>query len=252
MGGTPRSKAGVKAAAHEDSGAGFLMFADLVPDTGGALVILVADGVSEIAFELFDLGEGAPDADLAEPFTQGGQFGAGVEHLGAFVLRVETFEFSDAILDDGHGFLMVLFLEGGRAAGAGAEEEELGNELEEGPRHFLGGGVLGDELDDLEVAFAVAFDGDKVFELEEADVAVVILDAFHLEPTTFLQGEGITGVTALAGSMFRESGLDDVEPGFVAHGTIAIGPTLRIHLEHAQIDAELDLLMAVTPLEPTC
>jgi hypothetical protein len=228
------------------------MFADLIADAGGAFVIFEADGVGEITFELFDLGEGATDTDLAEPLAEGGQFGADFEHFGALVLGIEAFEFCDAILDDGDGFFVLLFLEGGGPAGAGAEEEELGDELEEGPGHFLGGGMLGDELEDFEVTFAVPFDSEEVFELEEADVAVVILDAFQLEPTAFLEGEGVAGVTALAGAMFGEAGLDDVEPGFMAHGTFAIGTALGIHLEHPKVDAELDLLMAVAPLEPTC
>lgn len=173
------------------------------------------------------------------------------EEVGALDFVEEGAEVVDALFDDGGGSVVVGAFEGEGGAGADVHHEELGPELEDGPGHLGGFGVFLDEIEDFEVALGVAEDAGEILELEEADVAVVELDGFLLELGTILgiEMEAVFFAFVLV-AVFLEAGLEVFEEGFVAEGGFAIGPAEGVHLEEAEVDAELDFFLSVLPLEP--
>ena len=87
-----------------------LEFAKGIPHACGTLVILLAYGIGEIAFELFATGEGPFAINFVEPMLETGDFGAvrGLVEPGAFL--VKGADARDARLDflGGHGVFVIL------------------------------------------------------------------------------------------------------------------------------------------------
>lgn len=88
-----------------------------------------------------------------------------------------------------------------------------------------------------------------VAELEEADVAVVVLDGLLLQAAAFLGPEDEIGVAPIGGrrSLLHAPPVDMI-PGLMTQGLATVGTPEGVHLEDAEVDPELDLL-AVLALE---
>src|SRR6185437_11365265 len=86
--------------------------------------------------------------------------------------------------------------------------------------------------------------------LEEADIAVMILQGLKLELRAILGGEPEAIVAAFIGrQMLVQPGLVVIEERIMAEGTLAIGPAFGVHLQQAEIDTQLDFFLAVLALE---
>ena len=80
------------------------------------------------------------------------------------------------------GQRVVLDLQRLRPAGARQDHQELGPELLERPRQFLALGVLADKVEYRQVALGVPDHAGVIFQLQQADVPVMVLQGFELEP----------------------------------------------------------------------
>jgi hypothetical protein len=114
--------------------------------------------------------------------------------------------------------------------------------LLEAPNHFFAVGVLGDEGEQVEVPLSIADDAGEIVDLKQAEVAVIILDAFLLEIVALLRGK-------LVGLAPR---FDPLRPALMINekrlavvGALAIRAAGDLHLEHAEIDPELEFFPAI-------
>jgi hypothetical protein len=142
------------------------------------------------------------------------------------------------------GGVIVVRLDGSAGHGAGADEDELRPELQERPGDVLALGVFLDEIKDGDVAVGVLDDAGEILQLQEAVVAVVVLEGLELELGAIL-GLEMELAGGVGGEVLEELGLVIIIDGRMAERAFAIGPALGVHLEDAEIDAELDFLDAV-------
>ena len=82
----------------------------------------------------------------------------------------------------------------------------------------------------------------EIVDLKEAEVAVVILDAFLLQLAALL-GRELVVFAAFFGTLRR--GADDRRGGLAIVRPLAIGPAVHLHLEQAEVDPELQFLAAI-------
>ena len=217
---------------------------------GGLLVFLVADGFVEGGFEFFALGERAFGVDFLEPGFEGLDFAALIEHVVAFVIAIELADFLEAFFDEPDDFVVIVALESGGAAGADAHHEELGAKLLEGPGKLLGAGVFLDEVKHTEIAVGILDDSVEFLELKKANVAMMVLNGLLLEFGAVLGGEAeITIVVVVFAAEFLEELRVIFEKGFPSVRVLAVRAALGVHLEEAEIDAELNFVFAVLAAE---
>jgi len=114
--------------------------------------------------------------------------------------------------------------------------------LLERPGKFVALGVSIDKIEELEIALGVADDAVEIVNLKKAEIAVVILDAFLLELGALFGSEGVILVPGL-----RTGGpkLMLSEKRFATVRAHAVRPAGQLHLQHSQIDPELQFLPAV-------
>ena len=102
--------------------------------------------------------------------------------------------------------------------------------------------MLGDEGKEVEIALRVAHHAGELLHLVERKVAVVILDALLLQLGAIFgrEREFVAAALRLAGLFLvpREERLRAAR----AH---AVGPAAHLHLEDAEVDAQLDLVAPV-------
>src|SRR5262249_28249815 len=72
-------------------------------------------------------------------------------------------------------------------AGSGKNHQELGLKLPERPGQLLRFGVLGYELKDRQIPFGVADNRWIILQLQQANIAMMILNGFHLELCAILR-----------------------------------------------------------------
>ena len=106
--------------------------------------------------------------------------------------------------------------------------------------------MFADEVEDGEVAFGVAYDAGMIFQLQQADVAMMILQGLELEPGTIFGFQLKTFVAAVvSGNVLVKPRAVIIKERGMAEGSLAIRPPIRIHLQQAQIHSKLDLFLAV-------
>jgi hypothetical protein len=229
----------------------WLEVTERVADLGGSLVVLGVDGVAQSALQSFPGGQRAPGADFLEPILEGLHFAAHLGHLGEGVLALESPNEFQALLDLAYGHLIVIGFERLRGPGASEHHEELGSELVQRPGQFFALGVFADEIKRREVALGIPNYPGVIFQVQQADVAMMVLEGFELELGAIFGLELETIVTAIVGrDVLEQPRAVVIKEGSMAEGPFAIRPAFGVHLEQAQIQAELDLLAAVPGLKP--
>ena len=104
--------------------------------------------------------------------------------------------------------------------------------------------MLGDESEKIEIPLRVAHHAAEIINLKQAQIAVIILNAFLLELGALF------GRQLVAFAFFLRAGrapLMIFEERVAVVRALSIGPAGHFHLEHAQIDAQLQLLAAIEP-----
>ena len=126
--------------------------------------------------------------------------------------------------------------------GPGVHHQHVGTKLLEGPGKFVALGVSIDKIEEFEIALGVADDAVEIINLKKAEIAVVILDAFLLELGALFGSERVILVPGL-----RTCGpkLMISEKRFATVRAQAVRPAGQFHLQHAEIDPELQFLPAV-------
>src|ERR1700722_3891506 len=82
--------------------------------------------------------------------------------------------------------------------------------------------------------------------MPEAIVPLIILQRLELEFRAVLGLEFEAGIAAVMGDdVFVEARLVIIVDGSVAERTFAVGPAFSVHLQHAQVQAELDFFDAI-------
>jgi nicotinate-nucleotide pyrophosphorylase (carboxylating) len=95
----------------------------------------------------------------------------------------------------------------------------------------------------------VANDTFVIFQFEQANVPVVILQRLQLEFGDVLGAQGETVVAAFLFHVLFETRFLVFKKRRVPQRAFAVGPALGVHLEQAQIDAQLHFLMPVASCE---
>ena len=133
----------------------------------------------------------------------------------------------------------------------GQHHQELRAKLLQRPGQFLALRVLGDKVKYGQVAFRIPDHAGIILQLEQADVAVMILQGFELKPGAILPPQFEAFVAAVVRrNVFVEPRPIVFEQGSMAERPLAIGPPLHIHLQQAQIQPKLNPLTPVLRFEP--
>src|SRR5882724_2833189 len=106
------------------------------------------------------------------------------------------------------------------------------------------------EIEYCEIAFAVADHAGVILQLQQADIAMMKLKRFDLQFGAVLRREAKAGIAAfIRGEMLVKFRLVVIEQGVMAKRTFAVRPAFGIHLQHAEIDAQLYFFLTVFPLK---
>src|SRR6266404_6462132 len=136
-----------------------------------------------------------------------------------------------AIFDilNGHG--VILCAQSLSTASAGKYHKELRLELAQRPGQLFRFSMFADEIKHRQVALRVPNDRRIIFQLQQANVAVVKLNGFHLQLRAIL-GLKLEALVAafVGGDMFVKPGLVVLEERRMAEGSLAVRTTLSIHL----------------------
>ncbi len=84
--------------------------------------------------------------------------------------------------------------------------------------------------------------------MPKTDVAMVVLHAFALQFAAILRLKAIGSAVGVGGVVIFLSTLVVFEPGTRIMDLAAVGPAIELHLEDAQVEPQLDLPLAVVPL----
>ena len=230
---------------------GRLEVAEGVADLRRALVVLGVDGVAQGALQSFLGRQGASGADFLEPTFQGLHFAAHLGYLGEGVLTLESPDVFQPLLDLADGHFIVIGIERLRCPGASEHHQELRAKLVQRPGQFLAFGVFADEVKHRQVTLGIPYHRGVIFEVQQADVAMMVLQGFELELGAIFGLELETFVAAIMGRDVLEQPCAVVtKEASMSERPLAIGAAFRVHLEQAQIQAKLDLLAPVLGLEP--
>src|SRR5437899_12552498 len=107
--------------------------------------------------------------------------------------------------------------------------------LLERPGKLVPLGVGIDEVEELEITLRVADDAVEIVDLKQAQVAVIILNAFLLKFGALFRRQ-LAGFAAC----FRPGGTQLMigQKRFATMRSQATGPAGQLHLQHAELDAE--------------
>ena len=215
---------------------------DRVAQLGGAFVRLAGDSYFHLALHDLQLGEWALGTNFFQPLFKESQLRAFRSQLGEVGLLKKFLDGIATTFDLSHGVGKLTFAEQDGGFGAGVHHENVRAELLEAPDELVALGVIGDEGKEIKIALGVAHDPDEVINLKEAKVTVVILDAFLLQLVALLTTELVifaAGFRALGPALMIG------EERFAVMRTLSVGAAGHFHLENAEIDAELQFLLAI-------
>jgi hypothetical protein len=167
------------------------------------------------------------------------------------MFTLESPDMFQALLDlpDRHFIVIRLQCLGG--SGAGKHHQELRPKLLQRPGQFLTLGMFADEVKYRQVAFGIPYHPVVILKVQQADVAMMVLQGFELELRAIFGLELESFVAAIVGrDVLVEPCAVVIKEASMAEGPFAIRATLRVHLEQAQIQPKLDLLAPVLRLEP--
>ena len=129
-----------------------------------------------------------------------------------------------------------------RRLGSRVHHEHIRPELLEAPGKFLAIRVLGNKGEKIEIALRVADHAVEIVDLKEAQVAMIILNAFLLKLCALL-GRKLVGFAFLSGA--RRPFLMIFQKRLAIVRTLAIRPAGHFHLQHAEIDSQLQFLAPI-------
>src|SRR6185503_3400829 len=140
-----------------------------VAHLGGFLVILPEHGVAQVAFEFLALAQRAIAQDFFAPKLQRLDLWTLVDEFRARVLSVEFPKAIHALIDDFDSGIEIVPQEFLGGLGPGIEHEHLWPKLLQRPSEFLAFGVLGHEVEHLQISLRIASDAWIILELEQAN-----------------------------------------------------------------------------------
>ena len=120
--------------------------------------------------------------------------------------------------------------------------QDVGTKLLERPGKFIALGVSIDKVEELEVTLSVADNAVEIVDLKKTEITMVILDAFLLKLGALFGSELIILATrgGTGGAKLMIS-----EKRFATVRTIAVRPAGQFHLQHTEVDPELQFLPTV-------
>ena len=147
------------------------------------------------------------------------------------------------------GGAVVLGLEGGHGPGPRLHHHRVGQVLLEVPLDLVAVGVLMDEVEDGQVVAGVALDPLVVLQVEQGQVALVVLPGLLEEVLAALLvelGAALGGRSGPVGQGLAEV----VQEGLGPVGAVSVGTAADLELENPHVDADLDLLRPVPGGDP--
>jgi len=218
----------------------------LIADAGSLLVVLPLNRLVQIQFELLALAQGPLAGNVLEPMLKGLDFGTLLEQVRAGILLVEFLDFFDAVFNFINRSGKVVLPEAQSRFRAGLHHEDLWTKLLERPDQFIDVGISFDKIEDVQIAFGIADDTLVVLELQQANVAVMILERFELYLGYLLGSKRKPAFVVIMRSFVLIEPTDVMfEERSGAERTLSIGTPLSIHLQKTEVDAQLDFLLTV-------
>jgi len=114
--------------------------------------------------------------------------------------------------------------------------------LLERPGKLVALGVGIDKIEEIEITLSIADDAVEIVDLKQAQIAVIILNAFLLKFGALFRRQ-LVGFAA----RFRAGGTKLMigQKRFATMRAQAIGPAGQLHLQNAEIDPQLQFLAAI-------
>lgn len=174
-----------------------------------------------------------------------------LRRFGSGMLLVKKTDSLQAFLDDLDGQTIIVHFKGLRAAGTRQNQQKLGLKLAQSPNQLRGIGVLFDEVKHIEVAFRVANHPGVVFQFQQANITVMILQRLKLEFGAILCDQLKTFIAAvIGGQMLVKLCLIMLQQGSISERALPVGPPFGIHLQQAQIHSELNFFLPIFGFKP--
>jgi hypothetical protein len=130
------------------------------------------------------------------------------------------------------------------------DHQELGLKLSKRPREIFGFSVLADKIKDGEIPFRVAGDAGIIPQLQQANIAVMVLKGFELQLGAVLRLELETLLAGVVfGQMLVKLRLIILVKRRMTKRLFSIRTSFGIHLEQAKIDTQLNFLRTITALK---
>src|SRR6266571_1554304 len=126
--------------------------------------------------------------------------------------------------------------------GARIHHEHVRPELLQAPGKLLAVGVLGDKSKKVQIPLRVAHDAFEIVDLKQAQVTMIILDAFLLKFRALLRRELVSLALLLDA---RGPLLMIFQKRFAIVRAPAIGSPGQFHSQYAEIDSQLQFLAAI-------
>ena len=147
-----------------------------------------------------------------------------------------------ALLNFVHGVGKFSLMKQERSFGTRVHHQHVGPELLKIPHDFLALRMFIDKAKEIQIALGIADDTSVVAQLKQTDIAVIILNSLLLQLRAFLGRQLII----IAGS-FRQLGaiLVITKQRVATVRAQAVGAARHLHLQHAEVDAQLQLVAAI-------
>ena len=191
--------------------------------------------------------------DILEPFAKGVNLHAVADQFLAAHLGVEQVQLLDRSDDFRDGGIVVPIGEKFCPDGANLHHDRLRAELLEALADIILRGEVLHEVEQLKDVLGVALDGLEVLKLEVANAAVMILDGLLLELGALV---GVDAEAVVLAAVFFAKLLKAVHKVVkqcgVSERPLAVGATLRVHLQQTEVDSQLQLVRTILALDPAC
>jgi len=184
-----------------------------------------AHGVVERVFEFFPLRERAFGVDFPQPRFQRGNLAALFHQILTCMLAIEIPDFIEPVFDDFDGFLMLFAAQRPACPSPGCASSTIADRIAAATRRVRRFSVFVDETEHLQVALRVAYHAGIIFQLKQADVAVV----YWMPPAAvFAQSSAFrakpSSLRSVRAPVSFQPGPVMLEQRFAAEGPFAVGP----------------------------
>lgn len=164
----------------------------------------------------------------------------------AFVVAVKLPDVIEALFDQINDCFVTVVLERDGAFGADAHHQSLRAELLEQPGEVFGPRVFLDEIKHLQISLRVFNHRIELLQLEQADVAMVVLNDLLLHATAIFRSEPKTLLLVIVLAFeFLQQVLIIFQQRFPAKRPFAVWTALCVHLQKSQIDSQLNFFLAI-------